>query len=168
MPDKLFDVVLAALQKIPHIKIKEAYRNQIPLKMYGGIIFDDAGQIIVDFDKAQRKKWEIIPWENGKPLANLEDVRKGLMREVSLPRASTEYFLIYERPAFYETRFERMYEQGRFDFVAVGTLPFFGYPDDGCAYGYFNLREFFPYDLYKGSIDSLLIDRHSEIQSHLS
>ena len=149
MPDKLFDVVLAELQKIPHVKITGTYQNRFPLKMYGGITFDDAGQIVVDFDKARRKKLGLyMPWENGTPLAKLEDVREGLRREVGLPRSNTEYLLVYLRPAFDGDRYVR----GRLEVVVVGTQLYSGYPFSGYPDGNghnFNVSE--------------LIDRHSEI-----
>ena len=167
MPDKLFEIVLAALQKIPHVKIKDAHRNRVPLRMYGGLIFDDSGQIIVGFDTAPKKKWGINSYQSGKPLANLEDVRHELALDnrVWWPICYNESFLVYERPMFDGIRYER----GKIELVAVGTLPFFGHPNEnGYSRGYMTIKDFFPYDLCDRGIDSRLIDHHTENRSHLS
>lgn len=171
MPDKLFDIVLAALKKIPHVKVKGANRirtlDSNPLTMYNQIICAEAGQIIVDFDTTWEKILGIIPWSRGPPLASLDDVQNELRRieTINYPIGSTEYFLAYQRPYYDGQKFKR----GSFELVIVGTLPFFNPEGKSNRYGDLAISSnFFPDDLHNESIHSQLIDHHLERTKHLS
>ena len=133
MTDKLFDLVLAAIKKVPNVKVLETLQNGIPMSVDNGkVYYDEADQIIVGFyEKSVKRRIGFdISWlgfdiqRKGIPLASLEDVWRGIqfVDGIGSPVSQNEQFLIYENPVFDDHHYTN---QGHFEVVAVGTRPFF-------------------------------------------
>lgn len=169
MADKLFDIIVAAIEIIPHVKVIGANPNEIPLTMYHGeIVCDASGQIVVGFDS--RRKSGLF--EDMEPLASLEDVRQALAHGNRIvPLVNYDKFILaYARP-FFDRKRDKIYKRdGHVEFVAVGTHPFFEYPkgrkrwynwENGINRGTLRISEFNPDDYYD------LLENHRRIFSHL-
>ena len=166
MADKLFDIVEAAVRKIPHVTIKSAHRNGMPLILLDNAegpynhrkeiaYYTDAGQIVIDFERTPPGVFSFLGIRRqGTPLIRLADIKTALVGVAGNPIARDESVLIYERPVELKQGYRT------FELVAVGTGTIFGYPNGG-PHQQGELRlENFPQVLMPDSIHAKLAYAH--------